>query len=186
MSWQAYLTSGRDNNQSRTYTKIDRLSLELPSSAHNLASVCPRNKKFAIEYYTPWTLSDLDNNPLFNDPTMGHFILLANAFTTSVLSKNILLEKFRLPVDDYQLIASVSEQGTAIIVCDGSFDPNDCLGTAAFLMVTNKQDNNTLAGANWSPGTKDNQTAYKSELRGVNCILVVLAILVKHYNIKNE
>ena len=51
-------------------------------------------------------------------------------------------------------------------------------------MVTNKKDNNALMGANCSLGTKEDQNAYKSELTQVNCILAVLAILVKHYNIK--
>ena len=41
-----------------------------------------------------------------------------------------------------------------------------------------------MTGANWSPGTKENQTVYRSKLTGVDCILAVLAILVKHYNIK--
>ena len=117
---------------------------------------------------------------------MGSFILLTNAFTTSVLSKNILLEKFKLLSDVCKLIVSAIEQGTAIIVWDGSFDPNDYLGTAVFLMMANNKDNNALTGANWSPGTKNNQTAYRNELTGVDCILAVLVILVKHYNIKKE
>ena len=126
--------------------------------AYNLASVSPRKTKFAIECYTPWTLSDLDNDSLFDDLTKGPFILLADVFTTSVLSKNILPEKFKLRVDDCKLIASAIEKGTAIAVCDGSFDPKDCLGIAAFLMVANKKDKNELMGANWSPGTKEDQT----------------------------
>ena len=51
-------------------------------------------------------------------------------------------------------------------------------------MVANKKNSNALTGDNWSPGTKEDQTAYRSELTGVDCILAVLAILVKHYNIK--
>ena len=82
------------------------------------------------------------------------------------------------------MIAAAIEKGTAIAVCDGSFDPNNWLGTAAFLMVANKTDKNALTGANWSPGTKEDQTAYRSELTGVDFILAVLSILVKHYSIK--
>ena len=51
-------------------------------------------------------------------------------------------------------------------------------------MVANKKENNALTGTNWSPGTKEDQTPYKSELTGVDCILAVLVILMKHYNIK--
>lgn len=81
--------------------------------------------------------SDLDNDPLSDDPTMGPFISLADAFETSVDSRNMLPDKFELPTDDCQLIASAFETGTAIAVCDGLFDPNDRLGTAAFVMVAN-------------------------------------------------
>ena len=107
---------------------------------------------------------------------MGPFILLAKAFTTSVLSKNILLDKFKLPVDDCQLIASAIEKGTAIAVCDGSSDPNDCQGTAAFLIVANKKDNNALTDANCSLGTTKDQTAYRSELTDIDYIPAVLAL----------
>ena len=51
-------------------------------------------------------------------------------------------------------------------------------------MVANKNNNDALTDANWSSGTKDDQTAYRSELPGVDYILAVLAILVKQYNIK--
>ena len=51
-------------------------------------------------------------------------------------------------------------------------------------MVADKKDQNKLTGTNWSPGTKEDQTAYRSELTGVDCILAVLAILVRHYKIK--
>ena len=117
---------------------------------------------------------------------MGPFISLTDASTTSVISKNILLDKFKLPVDDCQLIASAIEKGTTIALCDGSFDPNDCLETAVFLIMTNKKDNNALTGINWSPGTKEDQTPYRSELLGVDCILAVLATSLKHYKIKKE
>jgi len=51
-------------------------------------------------------------------------------------------------------------------------------------MVTNKKDRDALMGANWSPGTKEDQTPYRSKLTGVDYILAVLAILVKRYSIK--
>ena len=159
LSWLAYSTSGRGRTRSRTFIKLDQPYRELPSSANNLASVCQRNTRLTVECYTPWILSELDNDPLSDDPTIGPFISLEDAFETSVDSKNILLDKFNLPVDDCKLIASAIETGTAITVCDGSFYPKDCLGTAAFVMVANKKDTNELTGANWSPGTKEDQTA---------------------------
>ena len=120
----------------------------LLSSVYNLASVCLRNTKVAIECYTPWIFYNLDSDPNSDDPAIGPFILLDDVFTTSVLSKNIALDKLKLPPDDCQLIASAIVKETAIAVCDGSFDPNDCLGTAAFLMAANKKHKNTLTGAN--------------------------------------
>ena len=135
MSWQEYSGSGRGGTRSRTYTKTDRPS----SSANYLASVCSRNTKFAIECYTSWEDSDVDDDPLLHDTTLGPFISLQNAFQTSVNARNILLDTFKIPDDNCKLIAAAIEQGTAIAVCDGSFDPNDRLGTAAFLMVADKK-----------------------------------------------
>ena len=51
-------------------------------------------------------------------------------------------------------------------------------------MVANKKDRNVLTDVNWSPGTKEDQTAYRNKLTEVDCILAVLAIFVKHYSIK--
>ena len=86
----------------------------------------------------------MDKDPLSDNPTIGPFILLEDAFETSVDSKNILLDKFNLPADDCKLIASAIETGTALAVCDGSFDPKDRLGTAVFVMVANKKNKNEL------------------------------------------
>lgn len=41
-----------------------------------------------------------------------------------------------------------------------------------------------MTGRNWSPGTKEDQTPYRSKLTSVVSILAVIAILVRHYNIK--
>ena len=98
-------------------------------------------------------------------------------------SRRILIDHFVLPKDNCQLIATAIIQGTAIAVCDGSYDPRDHLGTAAFVMVASKQDKKPLTAANWSPGTKSDQSAYRSELTGVDSILSALAILVKQYKI---
>ena len=65
------------------------------------------------------------------------------------------MDKFKIPGDNCKLKAAAIEQGIAIAVCDGSFDPNDRLGTAAFPMKANKKDKNALKGANLSPGTKE-------------------------------
>ena len=81
MSWQVYSASGTGATRSRIYTKIDKPSRELQSSANYLASVCPRNTKFTIECYTSWAVSDIDNDPLSHDLTMGRFIPLEVAFS---------------------------------------------------------------------------------------------------------
>ena len=66
-----------------------------------------------------------DNDPLSDNPTKGPFISLDDAFQTSVDCKNIILDKFKSPKDNCKLITAVIEKGTAIVVCDGSFDPNN-------------------------------------------------------------
>ena len=106
MSWQVYSTSGRGATRSRSYTKIDQPSRELPRLVTHLASVCSRNTRFAIECYTSWTVSDSDNDPLSDNPTKGTFISLDDAFQRSVDCRNIVLDKFKLPEDNCKLIAA--------------------------------------------------------------------------------
>ena len=127
MSQQVYSALGRGTTQSRSYTNIDQPPRELPSLANNLALVCPRNTRFAVECYTSWTFSDIDNDPLSHDPTKGFFISLDDAFQALADCRNMVLDKFKLPKDDCKLIASAIENRTVVTVYDGSFDPNDWL-----------------------------------------------------------
>ena len=108
---------------------------------------------------------------------------MKGAFEASVDSRRVLIDHFVLPNDNCQLIATAIVQGTAIAVCDGLYDPRDHLGTTAFVMVANKQDKKPLTAANWSPGILSDQSAYRSELTGVDSVLAAVDIVVKQYKI---
>lgn len=122
---------------SRKYIKSSTSTQLLPPSANQLASICPRHSRHAIKCSTSWEFSELDEDPILFDLTAGPFSTVQDAFEALVDSRRVLLNHFVLPTDNYQLIATAIVQGTAIAVCDGSYDPRDHLGTAAFVMVAN-------------------------------------------------
>ena len=82
----------------------------------------------------------MDDNPLLYNPNAGPFISLQDAFDSLVASSWILIDHYILPPDEYQLIASAISNETAIVVCNGLYDPCDHLGTTAFVIVSNKKE----------------------------------------------
>ena len=150
-----------------------------------MASLCPGKLQYAIENHTSWELYDLDDNPLLYNLTAGPFISLQDAFNSLVDSSRILLDHYVLPLDNCQLIATAISNVTAIIVCNRSYNPRDHLGTAAFVIVVNKIDKRPPIVANCSPGTKEDQMAFRSEITCTDSILSALTNLVKHFNIKS-
>mmetsp|Transcript_38493 Transcript_38493/g.41756 ORF Transcript_38493/g.41756 Transcript_38493/m.41756 type:complete len:157 (-) Transcript_38493:1075-1545(-) len=80
------------------------------------------------------------------------------------------------------------QNGTAIIVSDGSFDaasPIRPVGTSAVILTpsTECHERYWTKGCNWVTGPKSSQSAYHSELAGVISSLTILDILVRHHNI---
>lgn len=69
------------------------------------------------------------------------------------------------------------------MVCNGSFDPCNQLGTLAFVMVADKQKK-TADSRKLVPGTSANQSLYRSKRTGFDSVLSALAIIVKHFDIK--
>ena len=100
LRWTVYTSAGGRNTRSQKYIKSTASASTLLSSANQLASVCPRNSRYAIESYTSWKLSELDNDPLLYDPTNGPFTLMQDAFEAWVKSRRILLDHSVLPQDN--------------------------------------------------------------------------------------
>ena len=77
---------------------------------------------------------------------------------------------------------------SAIIVSDGSFDPESPIGStgssAVILATSTKYVTKFYAKwFNWVTGYKSAQSAYQSELAGIISVLGILDILVSYHNI---
>lgn len=170
--------------RSRKCTKSQISTPTLPPLANQLTSMCFRHSKFFVENCIPLKLSDTDDNPLHYNPTAGPFISLRDASNSLVASRQILIDKFKLPLDNCNRIASAITNRSAITGCDGFFYPHDWLGTVAFVIVTDKKDKKTLTATNSSPYSLADQFPYKNKLIGVDSIHSALVILVQYFDIK--
>ena len=92
LRWLVYTSTGGCDTRYQKYSKSDTSTPSLPSSANQLAPICPRHSRYAIESSTPWELSELDDNPLLFNPTAGPFSLVTDAFEASVDSRSILID----------------------------------------------------------------------------------------------
>ena len=79
-------------------------------------------------------------------------------------------------------IASALQQGTAIAVSDGSYSEDKGVGTASWVISTSDKKNMITAGA-VSPGGRQYQSAYRSEILGLLGILEQLQVKCKKWNI---
>ena len=69
------------------------------------------------------------------------------------------------------------------MVSDGSYFPDEEAGGVAFIISAEKNGHN-LIGLNWSPGTKEDQNPYRSELVGIKDGLSALAIIIIFFKLK--
>ena len=71
LQWLVYTSAGGCNTRSRKYIKSASSTPSFPPSANQLASICPRHSRYAIESCTSWEILEADDNPLLFDPTAG-------------------------------------------------------------------------------------------------------------------
>jgi len=126
------------------------------------------------------TLSDFEDEPTWST--------LSEGFDNAINDQTILLDKFLLPENMCNNLVEGMQNGTAIIVSDGSFDaasPIRPVGTSAVILTpsTECHERYWTKGCNWVTGPKSSQSAYHSELAGVISSLTILDILVRHHNI---
>ena len=80
-----------------------------------------------------------------------------------------------------RLIESI-EKGKVITVSDGSFIPQEGIGTAAWI-ITTEDRKEYIRGVSISPGKKELQSAYRSEILGQLAIHDKLQEMVEEFNI---
>ena len=124
-----------------------------------------------------------DYDPVNFDPYKGDFPYICNAFYSSIKSPRILLDQIQLPEDDCAAIAKAIKNGKARLVSGGSYFPEKDAGGSVFIISAGKRKDNSLIGFNWSPGTKEDQNPYRSELIGIDGGLSALAVILNFYEI---
>ena len=78
--------------------------------------------------------------------------------------------------------------GTASAVCDGSYDPDLCRGTSAFIMSPTSSTTSSslfLTGCNFVSGSPEDQSSYRSELAGIIGVLTCCTALVDLFDIES-
>ncbi len=84
--------------------------------------------------------------------------------------------------DDGHILAEALYQGTAIAVSDGSF--HEQYGTAAWVLE-GENSMGRISGAVISPGTSQDQSAYRSVLTGIYAIMIGVKNLCEYFQIKS-
>jgi hypothetical protein len=78
-------------------------------------------------------------------------------------------------------IARALISGQAIAVCDGSY--KDQFGTAGFVLQNRDKHDGRILGANVTPGHREDQNPYRSEIGGIFAVVVVVEALVQLHDI---
>ena len=134
LRWQVHATAGGRNTLFRQYIKSTISTSSLPAFGELRRFTI--SKKFIMRCRKLCLLGTiwLRCRPTINNPTIGPFASLQDAFVFSVDSSRILLNHYVLPPDNCQLIAATISNGIAITVYDGFYNPRDRLGTVVFVM----------------------------------------------------
>ena len=87
--------------------------------------------------------------------------------------------------DDDQWLAQAISKGTAVLVCDGSYQPrlNKKRGGAAWIIECNVSDKRMIG---FLASTSTASSAYRSELTGIYAGLAMTLAVTTLHNIKND
>ena len=108
--------------------------------------------------------------------------------TDAVNNPLILLDKYNIIEEKCNKLEKGITDGTACVVSDGSFNPKSPIGpagTSAVILAPSETSERSqyVTGANWITGTKEDQSAYRSELGGIIAGLKILDAVVRYKNI---
>jgi hypothetical protein len=91
------------------------------------------------------------------------------------------IEEVQLPADDGIELAQQVQEGTAKLICDGSYKGN--IGTAAGASFSTAGKNNFIM-KNQTPGRKEDMNSYRCELAGILTCVITLNAVCNRHNIK--
>ena len=94
---------------------------------------------------------------------------IKEGLTEAVNDPSILLDKYNISEEKCNNLAKGITEETACVVSDGSFNPKSSIGPAGTSSVIlapseTSESSQCVTGANWITGTKEDQSAYRSEL----------------------
>ena len=91
------------------------------------------------------------------------------------------VDKVFLTKGDYAYLAQAISQGTCLAISDGSFKNN--IGTSACLLEGMDKAKHRIMAINSIPGATDSQSAYRSELGGISCIIALVQAICSLHKI---
>ena len=129
---------------------------------------------------TPTTVTEIQEVSIMSEGT-SEFTIDASTINTPLRTSWLQIQKQQdgLLSD----IARALEKGNAIGVSDGSFSELKGKGTAAWI-ITNPDRSAYVSASAISPGVKDIQNAYRSELTGILAILEELKAICDQWGLK--
>ncbi len=113
---------------------------------------------------------------------------IEEGLTAAINDPSILLDKFSISEEKCNNLAKGINEGTASVVSDGSFKRETAIGPAGTSAVIlspndNSNKNECATGANWITGTREEQSAYRSELGGIIAGLTIIDAIIRYKNI---
>jgi hypothetical protein len=102
-------------------------------------------------------------------------------------SEKWAVESCNIPDNVDFVIAQAIRNGIAVAASDGSYDEATGIATSGYQLcaaTTELQFDNSITGANQSPGEAEDQSSYRSELAGILGVLVMVQSLCTLYEIQ--
>ena len=186
MRWKAYRASSNGPLlRNRRYNENVISYWEKPATANKLVITRNDGERLILCSYSSWAYEEPENDDINPNPYPNNFLSISEAFSASAKNKRILIDDFNVPDDNCKDIADAIKNGTARGISDGSFRPEEEAGTSSFRISPGKTSKHVMKGSNWVPGVKKEQSAYRSELAGIDGILSVLKVIVDFYKIRS-
>ena len=173
----------------QVYSRTGATNLRTTSSRYSLLSMAvniPSNCKLAtVSKVSPlnYRITGIAEYPSLPPASTPHpsSMTLEEIFLSQPKEDRWAIHTFHSPDDGHSLAMAII-QGCATAVSDGSYKSN--IGTSGFILRGISRSLSAY-GTNIVPGNPEEQSAYRSELAGIEGSLAVIAAVCKKYTIEN-
>jgi hypothetical protein len=121
------------------------------------------------------------------EPSLQPGMTLQEAVNVLPESEKWAVESCNIPDNVDFVIAQAIQNGIAVAASDGSYDEATGIATSGYQLCAatmELQFDNSITGANQSPGEAEDQSSYQSELAGILGVLVMVQCLCTLYEIQ--